>query len=93
MVEDYVDKMPFAFTGTLKKFVVILEPEKPSPEERKALWDAEAKAYMGFTETLSDCVGLPKDTPLNKTADCVLSLVPAEDGSARSQDNGAHLNN
>jgi arylsulfatase len=25
VVEDYVDKMPFAFTGTLKRFVVILE--------------------------------------------------------------------
>src|SRR5262250_1117915 len=47
VVEDYVDKMPFAFTGTLKKFVVILEPEKLTPEERKALREAEAKAYMG----------------------------------------------
>jgi hypothetical protein len=28
VVEDYVDKMPLPFTGTLKKFVVILEPEK-----------------------------------------------------------------
>jgi len=47
VVEDYVDKMPFAFTGTLKKFVVILEPEKLTPEERKALREAEAKAHMG----------------------------------------------
>ena len=47
VVEDYVDKMPFAFTGTLKKFVVILEPEKLTPEERKALREAEAKAYTG----------------------------------------------
>src|SRR5262252_9450965 len=47
VVEDYVDKMPFAFTGTLKKFVVILEPEKLTPEERKTLREAEAKAYMG----------------------------------------------
>ena len=46
VVEDYVDKMPFAFTGTLKKFVVILEPEKLTPEERKALREEEAKAYM-----------------------------------------------
>ena len=47
VVEDYVDKMPFAFTGTLKKFMVSLEPEKLTPEERKALREAEAKAYMG----------------------------------------------
>jgi arylsulfatase len=47
VVEDYADKMPFAFTGTLQKFVVILEPEKLTQEEKKALLEAEAKAYMG----------------------------------------------
>jgi len=26
VVEDYADKMPFAFSGTLKKPVVVLEP-------------------------------------------------------------------
>jgi arylsulfatase A-like enzyme len=46
VVEDYVDKMPFAFTGTLRKFVVVLEPQKLSAEELKALREAEAKAYM-----------------------------------------------
>ena len=46
VVEDYADKMPFAFTGTLKKFVVILEPEKLTPEERKALLQEEARASM-----------------------------------------------
>jgi arylsulfatase A-like enzyme len=46
VIEDYVDKMPFAFTGTLKKFVVVLEPDKLTPEERKALLDQEAKAAM-----------------------------------------------
>jgi hypothetical protein len=46
VVEDYVDKMPFAFTGTLKKFVVVLEPDKLTEEERKALLDEEAKAAM-----------------------------------------------
>ena len=40
------DKMPFAFTGTLKKFVVVLEPEKLTEEERKQLLDEEAKASM-----------------------------------------------
>jgi arylsulfatase len=39
-------QVAFAFTGTLKKFVVILEPEKLTPEERKALRDEEAKAVM-----------------------------------------------
>jgi len=46
VVEDYADKMPFAFTGTLKKFVAILEPEKLTPEERKALLQEEARASM-----------------------------------------------
>ena len=46
VVEDYADKMPFAFTGTLKKFAVILEPEKLTEEERKALLAEEAKASM-----------------------------------------------
>ena len=46
VVEDYVDKMPFAFTGTLKKFVVVLEPENLTPEERKRLLEEEARASM-----------------------------------------------
>jgi arylsulfatase len=46
VVEDYVDKMPFPFTGTLKKFVVILEPQKLTEEERKHLLDEEARASM-----------------------------------------------
>jgi hypothetical protein len=48
VVEDYVGKMPFPFTGTLKKFVVILEPEKLSQEERKHLLGEEAKAGMAI---------------------------------------------
>jgi arylsulfatase len=27
VIEDYVEKMPFAFTGALKKLVVVLEPQ------------------------------------------------------------------
>jgi arylsulfatase len=46
VVEDYVDKMPFAFTGTLKKFVVVLEPDNLTPEERRRLLEEEAKASM-----------------------------------------------
>jgi arylsulfatase A-like enzyme len=46
VVEDYVEKMPFAFTGMLKKFVVILEPDKLTDEERKQLLAEEARAAM-----------------------------------------------
>jgi arylsulfatase A-like enzyme len=46
VVEDYVNKMPFAFTGTLKKLVVVLEPDKLTDEERKRLLEEEAKASM-----------------------------------------------
>jgi arylsulfatase len=46
VVEDYVDKMPYAFTGTLKKFAVILEPDKLSAEERERLRHQAAQAYM-----------------------------------------------
>ena len=46
VVEDYVDKMPFAFTGTLKRLLVVLEPEKLTAEERKALLEQEAAGSM-----------------------------------------------
>ena len=45
-VEDYVDKMPFRFTGTLKKVMVVLEPDKLTEEERERLLEEEAQAYM-----------------------------------------------
>ncbi len=48
VVDDYAAKMPFAFTGTLKKFVVVLEPEKLTEEERKHLLEEEAKASMAI---------------------------------------------
>ena len=48
VVEDYVGKMPFPFTGTLKKFVVILEPEKLTEEERNRLLEEEASAGMAI---------------------------------------------
>lgn len=46
VVEDYVDQMPFRFTGTLRKFVVVLEPEKLTEEERQRLRVEEARASM-----------------------------------------------
>jgi hypothetical protein len=46
VVDDYAAKMPFAFTGTLKKLTVVLEPEKLTDEERKRLLEEEAKGSM-----------------------------------------------
>jgi arylsulfatase A-like enzyme len=46
VVEDYAGKMPFPFTGTLKKFVVLLDPEKLPEAEKKRLLEEEAKGYM-----------------------------------------------
>jgi hypothetical protein len=40
------EKMPFRFSGTLNKFVVVLEPHNLSPEEQQRLHDALAKAMM-----------------------------------------------
>jgi arylsulfatase len=47
VVEDYADKMPFGFTGTLNKLVVVLEPMKLAPEERERLLQEEAQSSMG----------------------------------------------
>jgi hypothetical protein len=44
--EAYADKMPYSFTGTLKKFVVVLEPEKLSAEEKERLRKELSKALM-----------------------------------------------
>ena len=46
VLEDYADKMPFKFTGELKKFVVVLQPQKLSEEEQKRLHEELAKAMM-----------------------------------------------
>ena len=46
VVEDYAAKMPYEFTGTLKKLGVVLQPEKLSEEERKKLLEEVAKAIM-----------------------------------------------
>lgn len=46
VLEDYSDQMPFSFTGTLKKFVVVLQPEKLSEDEKKRLREEAAKAMM-----------------------------------------------
>ena len=46
VTEDYADKMPFKFTGELKRFVVVLQPQKLSEEEHKRLHEELAKAMM-----------------------------------------------
>jgi arylsulfatase len=46
VVEDYANNMPYAFTGTLKKVVVVLEPQKLTEEERRRLRQEEARASM-----------------------------------------------
>ena len=46
VVEDYVDKMPFRFTGELKKLAVVLEPQKLSEEEQRRLHEELANAMM-----------------------------------------------
>ncbi len=48
VVEDYVDKMPFEFTGDLKKFMVVLEPQKLTEQERKKLLEEEARGSMAI---------------------------------------------
>ncbi|MBV9776119.1 MAG: arylsulfatase [Acetobacteraceae bacterium] len=46
VVEDYADRMPFRFTGTLKRFVVVLEPLKLSDQDRHRLRQELATAMM-----------------------------------------------
>jgi arylsulfatase len=46
VLEEYESKMPFPFSGTLGKFVVVLEPQKLSEEEQKHLHEELAKALM-----------------------------------------------
>jgi len=44
--EDYASAMPYAFSGTLKRFAVVLEPENLSDEEKARLRKELAKALM-----------------------------------------------
>ena len=46
VVEDYADRMSFDFSGTLKRFLVVLEPDKLTPEERASLLEQEARGSM-----------------------------------------------
>ncbi|MGY4225578.1 arylsulfatase A-like enzyme [Bradyrhizobium sp. USDA 4503] len=44
VLEEYADQMPFRFTGTLKRFVVVLEPSKLSADEQRRLHEQLAEA-------------------------------------------------
>jgi hypothetical protein len=46
VLEEYESRMPFPFTGTLTKFVVVLEPQKLSAEEQARLRQQLARAMM-----------------------------------------------
>ena len=46
VLEEYADRMPFRFTGTLKKFAVVLEPLKLSADEQRRLHEELAKAMV-----------------------------------------------
>ena len=46
VVEDYADKMPYAFTGALKKLVALLEPENLTSEQREQLRREAARAML-----------------------------------------------
>jgi arylsulfatase len=46
VLEEYEAKMPFRFTGTLNRFVTVLEPLKLTNEEQRRLHDELAKALM-----------------------------------------------
>ena len=44
VLEEYEAKMPYRFNGTLKRFVVVLEPQKLSADEQRQLHEQLAKA-------------------------------------------------
>jgi len=43
-LEEYEDKMPFRFTGTLARFVAVLEPSRLTADEQRRLHEELAKA-------------------------------------------------
>ena len=43
---NYGDKIPFRFTGELKRFVVVLQPQSLSADDSARLHEEVAKAMM-----------------------------------------------
>jgi arylsulfatase len=50
VLETYEDKMPFRFTGTLKRFVAVLEPSKLSSEEQQGCASNWPTLWRRFTD-------------------------------------------
>jgi arylsulfatase len=46
VLEEYAERMPFPFTGTLKRFVTVLQPHQLSEHEQQRLRDQLAQAMM-----------------------------------------------
>ena len=46
VVDDYAEKMPFAYQGTLKKLYVVLQPERLDEKERQRLLELLAHASL-----------------------------------------------
>jgi hypothetical protein len=46
VVEGYAPKMPYRFTGTLKRVVVVLEPEKLTEQEKERWLEQAAEACL-----------------------------------------------
>ena len=46
VIEDYREKMPFRFTGTLKRFAVVLKPQALPKKEQQRLQEALGRALM-----------------------------------------------
>jgi arylsulfatase len=46
VLEEYTEKMPFPFTGSLKRFVTVLQPHQLSEHDQKRLHDQLAAAMM-----------------------------------------------
>src|SRR5262249_2479332 len=78
VIETYVDKMPFKFPGTLKKVVVVLEPEKLTAEERRRLQAEEARAGAAVREAESGRGGTSgAPAPAWRVASRMTRAVPA----------------
>jgi hypothetical protein len=46
VLEEYAAKMPFPFTGKLKRFLTVLQPHQLSEHEQQRLHDQLATAMM-----------------------------------------------
>ena len=47
VIEDYADRMPFKFTGTIQKVTIQLQPSTLTKADEKLLEKAESEAAAG----------------------------------------------